>query len=83
MMAWASRRLTTTRAQGKISAGNFASLTAQVKASGNQGLQCPRNDLFMGELLALIKCQFHVPTYQVNVWNNDVFTLSTNLVPQL
>jgi hypothetical protein len=31
-------------------------------------------------LLALIKRQFHAPTYQVNVWNNHVFALSTNLV---
>jgi hypothetical protein len=33
-------------------------------------------------LLALIKRRFHVPTCRVNVWNNHVFTLSTNLVPQ-
>jgi hypothetical protein len=36
----------------------------------------------MIELLALIKCQFHVPTYRVNVWNKHVFALSTNLVPR-
>jgi hypothetical protein len=35
----------------------------------------------MGDVLTLIKHQFHVPTYQVNVWNNHVFTLSTNLDP--
>jgi ribonuclease HI len=33
-------------------------------------------------LLALIKCWFHAPIYWVNVWNNHVFVLSTNLVPQ-
>jgi hypothetical protein len=32
-------------------------------------------------LLALIKCRFHVPTCHVNVWNNHIFTLSTNVVP--
>jgi hypothetical protein len=31
-------------------------------------------------LLVLIKHQFHAPTYRVNVWNNHIFTLSTNLV---
>jgi hypothetical protein len=33
-------------------------------------------------MLALVKHRFHVPTCQVNVWNNHVFTLSTNLVPR-
>jgi hypothetical protein len=33
--------------------------------------------LRLGDVLGLIKCQFHAPTRQVNV-----FTLSTNLVPQ-
>jgi hypothetical protein len=32
-------------------------------------------------VLALIKRQLHAPTCRVNVWNNHVFTLSTNLVP--
>jgi hypothetical protein len=31
-------------------------------------------------LLVLIKHQFHAPTCRVNVWNNLIFTLSTNLV---
>jgi hypothetical protein len=35
-----------------------------------------------GMLLALIKHRFHATTCRVNVWNNHVFTLSTNLVPQ-
>jgi hypothetical protein len=34
------------------------------------------------QVLALIKHQFYVPTYWVNVWNNHVFSLSTNLVPR-
>jgi hypothetical protein len=34
-----------------------------------------------GRLLALIKHQFHASTCRVNVWNNHVFKLSTNLVP--
>jgi hypothetical protein len=33
-------------------------------------------------VLALIKHRFHTPTCRVNVWNNHVFTLSTNLVPR-
>jgi hypothetical protein len=31
-------------------------------------------------MLALIKRRFHAPTYRVNVWNNHVFALFTNLV---
>jgi hypothetical protein len=34
----------------------------------------------LGDLLELIKHRFHVPTCQVNVWNNNVFTLCTSLV---
>jgi hypothetical protein len=34
----------------------------------------------LGDVLALIKQQFYAPTCQVNVQNNHVFTLSTNLV---
>jgi hypothetical protein len=33
-------------------------------------------------VLALIKPQFHAPTSRVNVYNNHVFTLSTNQVPR-
>jgi hypothetical protein len=33
-------------------------------------------------LLTLIKYQFNAPTCRVNVWNNHVFTLSTNLDPR-
>jgi hypothetical protein len=36
----------------------------------------------LGDVLALIKHRFHVPTCQLNVRNNHVFTLSTNLVPR-
>jgi hypothetical protein len=31
-------------------------------------------------MVALTKHQFHAPTCRVNIWNNHVFTLSTNLV---
>jgi hypothetical protein len=37
--------------------------------------------LHTASLLELIKHRFHVPTYQVNVRNKNVFALSTNLVP--
>jgi hypothetical protein len=37
---------------------------------------------FSCSLLALIKYWFHVPTYWVNIYNNHVFTLSANRVPQ-
>jgi hypothetical protein len=37
--------------------------------------------LSLVDVLVLIKHQFHAPTCRVNVWNNHVFTLSTNLVP--
>jgi hypothetical protein len=40
-----------------------------------------RGSRLIDVLLALIKRQFRVPTCRVNVWNNHVFTLSTNLVP--
>jgi hypothetical protein len=36
----------------------------------------------LGDVLVLIKYRFDVPTCRVNVWNNHVFTLSTNLVTQ-
>jgi hypothetical protein len=39
--------------------------------------------LSLGEVLALIKYRFQVPTGRVNIENNHVFTLSTNLVPRL
>jgi hypothetical protein len=39
--------------------------------------------LSLGDALALIKHRFYVLICQVNVWNNHVYTLSTNLVPQL
>jgi hypothetical protein len=35
--------------------------------------------LSFGDVLALIKHRFHAPTCRVNVWNDHVFTLSTNL----
>jgi hypothetical protein len=38
--------------------------------------------LSLGDVFVLIKCRFHAPTCRVNVKNNYVFTLSTNLVPQ-
>jgi hypothetical protein len=43
---------------------------------------CPRTSksLSLGDVLALIKCRFHETTCRVNVWNNHVFTFSTNLV---
>jgi hypothetical protein len=37
-------------------------------------------NLSLGDVLALIKHRFHVPTCQTNVLNNHVFTFSTNLV---
>jgi hypothetical protein len=37
--------------------------------------------LSLGDVLALIKHRFHVPTCQVNVWNDHVFTLSSDLDP--
>jgi hypothetical protein len=36
----------------------------------------------LGDVLVLIKHRFHAPTYQVNVRNSNVFSLSTNIVPQ-
>jgi hypothetical protein len=36
---------------------------------------------YVSRLLALIKHRFYAPTCRVNVYNNHVFTLSTNLVP--
>jgi hypothetical protein len=33
-------------------------------------------------MLALIKHQFHALTCRVNVWNDHVFTIPTNLVPR-
>jgi hypothetical protein len=46
-------------------------------------IACSRTSksLILGDVLVLIKCRFHAPTCQVNVWNNHIFTLSTNLVP--
>jgi hypothetical protein len=38
--------------------------------------------LSLGDVLVLIKHQFHAATCRVNVWNNHVYTLSTNLVPR-
>jgi hypothetical protein len=35
----------------------------------------------LGDVLVLIKRRFGAPTCRVNVWNDHVFTLSTNLVP--
>jgi hypothetical protein len=43
------------------------------------GLRTSKN-LSLGEVLALTKCWFHVPTCWVYVCNNHVFTLSANLV---
>jgi hypothetical protein len=37
----------------------------------------------LGDVLALIKRQFHAPTCRVNVKNNHGFILSTNLVSRL
>jgi hypothetical protein len=39
-------------------------------------------ELLWDLLLVHIKCQFHAPKCHVNIWNNHVFTLSTNLVPR-
>jgi hypothetical protein len=37
--------------------------------------------LSLGDVLVPITRWFHAPTCRVNVWNNHVFTFSTNLVP--
>jgi hypothetical protein len=49
-----------------------------------QGSPLPHEPALMAArkcMLGLIKHWFHAPTYWVNVWNNHVFALSTNLVP--
>jgi hypothetical protein len=38
--------------------------------------------LSLEDVLALIKHRFYTPTCRVNIWNNHVFALSTNLVPR-
>jgi hypothetical protein len=45
-------------------------------------LYFPLEDLGGSLVLAPIKHRFHAPTCRVNVWNNHIFTFSTNLVPQ-
>jgi hypothetical protein len=53
-----------------------AAWTRGMAAHGRRGVR------WVLGLLALIKHRFHVPTYQVNVRNNYVSTLSTNLFPR-
>jgi hypothetical protein len=38
--------------------------------------------LFLQRVLAVMKCQFHMPTHRVYARNNYVNTLSTNQVPR-
>jgi hypothetical protein len=67
---------------GKLQHGSTLVLSRISCITSSLALPEDEHKFKLGDVLALIKHQFHAPTCQVNVWNNHVFTLSTNLVPQ-